>query len=717
MLKQIKSYKTVLTYTLAAGIICLAAFAIPMSWQRITASSAGIVQKPADDAVLSPSATNGKIVFSSGRAPGTASNLKVHTMNADGSDVSCLMCLDSRIGRLPAISPDGSKIAYVDTASPTSIRVMDANGGNDRVLTTGSSPAWSPQSDRILFTRSVSTPTPHNELFIISANGGTEIPLNTSTSHNNVLPAWSIVTPAFPDGRIAFRTSRDGNSEIYVIAPTAGQTFQTAAQINVTNNPATDSDPAWSPDGTKLVFQSDRYQTGALGEIYTMAMDPNPGTVTRLTNDGPSPNGFQDSSPVWSPDGTKIAYVSFRSNFEIIVINAVTGAPIEPPVGGNITNNAAIDFDVDWAAGSANSRVIRAVDVSGTAGQQVVVSFELNSLGDEAAASFTVNFEPTKLSNPVATIGSGAPSGAQVGTNISEAASGRVGVLVDSATAFTAGNRQMFTLRFNVASSATAGASAITFGNTPTAQSVTSALGALLPTTYTPGNVNITAATVTNGKIAYQQGGRASSSIYTITPGSGISTGLRRGFHPAYSPDGTTIAFTDNTAGPTDGFLMLMNANGTNVRQLATPRQGFTPTWSPDGSRLAFIRGDFNSVGDNGKGQLYIIDMTQGNEGGSEVLIPTGTRSISKPSWGATNRIVAACYDPFGTSGTDPKGVCVTGPIPPSQDIPANPPTFTLISGQNTNDREATWSPNGSRVAFISTRDYPMFNASEIYSA
>ncbi|MFT3746116.1 MAG: hypothetical protein QM785_17730 [Pyrinomonadaceae bacterium] len=219
-----------------------------------------------------------------------------------------------------------------------------------------------------------------------------------------------------------------------------------------------------------------------------------------------------------------------------------------------------------------------------------------------------------------------------------------------------------------------------------------------------------------NAKVAYQRGPNSSSDIYTITPGSGIATGIRRGYHPAYSPDGTKIAFVDNTAGPTNGFIMLMAPDGSNVRSLTTPRQGFTPTWSPDGTRLAFIRGDFDSVGDSGKGQLFVIDMTSGSEGANETLIPT-TEQISKPSWGGSNRIAATCYLPRVGGGIDPLGICTTTTIPPSSQIGSNPPTITRISGTNTNDRDVSWSADGTVLAFISTRDYPMATASEIYQS
>ena len=78
-----------------------------------------------------------------------------------------------------------------------------------------------------------------------------------------------------------------------------------------------DASPAWSPDGTKIVFR--RIHTDSddgNDEIYLMNAD---GTGKKdLTN-----NLVDDNSAVWSPDGTKIAFISNRNlgNYEIYVMN------------------------------------------------------------------------------------------------------------------------------------------------------------------------------------------------------------------------------------------------------------------------------------------------------------------------------------------------------------------------------------------------------------
>ena len=92
---------------------------------------------------------------------------------------------------------------------------------------------------------------------------------------------------AFPgqNGKIAFTSDRDGNSEIYSMNPN-GQGLD-----RLTNNPQSDRDPAWSPDGNRIAFQSNR---DGNYEIY--AMNSNGQSLDRLTN-----NPAYDSSPDWQP--------------------------------------------------------------------------------------------------------------------------------------------------------------------------------------------------------------------------------------------------------------------------------------------------------------------------------------------------------------------------------------------------------------------------------
>jgi len=162
----------------------------------------------------------------------------------------------------------------------------------------------------------------------------------------------------------------------------------------------------------------------------------------------------------------------------------------------SVTNATVIDGQgigtiVDDDAPSGNARILRAVNVGTQPGQQVTVSFQLDSLGTESSTSFTVNFNPAILSNPVVALGSGVPTGANLGTNVNQVANGRIGVLVDSVNNFAQGTRQVVTIRFNVAANAQIGLTPITFGSTPTPQSVSNVSGVLFATTYQPGSVQI----------------------------------------------------------------------------------------------------------------------------------------------------------------------------------------------------------------------------------
>jgi dipeptidyl aminopeptidase/acylaminoacyl peptidase len=132
-----------------------------------------------------------------------------------------------------------------------------------------------------------------------------------------------------PTGRIAFASDRSGNFEIYVMNPDGG------GLVQVTNHPAEDLNPTWSPDGERLAFTSNR---DGNTEIYVV--DAFGGLPTRLTN-----NAAEDLDPAWGPAANpKIAFVSHRDgNDEVYTMNA-DGTGLT-----NLTNNMADDNGVAWA--------------------------------------------------------------------------------------------------------------------------------------------------------------------------------------------------------------------------------------------------------------------------------------------------------------------------------------------------------------------------------
>jgi len=120
--------------------------------------------------------------------------------------------------------------------------------------------------------------------------------------------AAGVAQAAFPgsNGKLVFQTNRDGNEEIYTMNSDG------TGRVDLTRNPADDTDPRWSSDGSRIVFASNR--TGNY-QIYTMNADGS--GVARVTHDG-----NDDRRPTWTADGHILFQNGDFPNRAIFRINA-----------------------------------------------------------------------------------------------------------------------------------------------------------------------------------------------------------------------------------------------------------------------------------------------------------------------------------------------------------------------------------------------------------
>lgn len=309
-------------------------------WSRGSMLASAIVAAVAAASMGSPApaeaaypGTNGRIVM---ERLG-----EIHTVLTNGNADRQLTGFATRE---PVYSPDGSRIAYMDGRD---LWVMNADGTRKRQVTispsTDRSPTWHPDGTRLAFERDKAAQT---DIFAVNVNGtGLKNLTRTDTKHETD-PAWSplgtqiaYTGPGCDDGAgsCIYVMNADGTSAVNITPDERpagcdlGSTFRSDAQ-----------DPAWHPNGRVIAFSTIPNCGDSGLDIWTIT--PTGTILANLIGD----DDTSDTEPAFSPNGARLVFEKetvVDSYSELHTINASSGW-----AGGHvqITDNDDWDYTPDW---------------------------------------------------------------------------------------------------------------------------------------------------------------------------------------------------------------------------------------------------------------------------------------------------------------------------------------------------------------------------------
>ena len=221
----------------------------------------------------------------------------------------------SNLNTAPAVSPQGDRIAYFsDRRQYTDVYVMSAFDGKlqrrvirgernvhfEAIPSFRSALTWSPEGRRIALTAKSGG---RDVLYVIRVDDGKTLARVDLPCDALSFPAWSPVSDS-----IAVAGVVNGRSDIWLVDVRGG------GSTRLTDDTYDEKEPSWTPDGRVLTFSSDRLAPVVLqplrfekgfGRYGIFSLDLATHEVTRVLD-----TSGDDHSPVWSPDGRTLAFIS-----------------------------------------------------------------------------------------------------------------------------------------------------------------------------------------------------------------------------------------------------------------------------------------------------------------------------------------------------------------------------------------------------------------------